>query len=138
MVLPARRRTDTQLPPAPASHGVGVLIVEDDDDSRDIASSFLAANGYPVMTAKHGRDALDRLRRFAAPCLILLDLRMPIMDGWAFRDALLDDAVFATIPVVVLSAVNDIEQEVAGLEVTGYLEKPFDFQALLRIVKRYC
>ncbi len=118
--------------------GIGILVVEDDDDNRDILSMFLEANGYPVMTARNGREALDRLRNFAAPCLILLDLSMPVMDGWALRQEMLGDPVLATIPVVVISAVYDVEREISGLGVAGYFEKPFDFEALLRTVKQYC
>lgn len=132
-----RRRSGRRSSVVPES-GMGILIIEDDDDSRDILSTFFAANGYPVMTARHGRDALDRLRHFAAPCLIFLDLRMPVMDGWAFRRALLADPILASIPVVVLSAVHDVQAAIAGLNVTSYLEKPYDFEALLDIVKRYC
>ncbi len=123
---------------AASGHGVGILVVEDDDDSRDILSTFLEAKGYPVMVAKNGHEALDRLRNLAAPCLILLDLRMPVMDGWAFRRVLLADPVLATIPVVVVSAVHNVEQAVSGLGVTGCVQKPFDLEALLRTVERYC
>ncbi len=108
--------------PPEHAHGAGVLIVEDDDDSRDILSTFVAANGYPVMTARHGRDVLDR---------------MPVMDGWTFCEALLADPLLAAIPVVVLSAVHNVVQAVSGLSVASYLEKPYDFLALLRTLKEY-
>lgn len=132
------RRRSTRRPSAIPHPSLGILIVEDDDDSRDILSTFLAANGYPVMAAKNGKEALDRLRNFAAPCLILLDLRMPVMDGWTLRRALLADPMLASIPVIVLSAVHDVAQAVAGMNVATYLEKPYDFEAILRIAKRYC
>jgi CheY-like chemotaxis protein len=131
-----RRRAGRRVE-APA-HGVGILIVEDDDDSRTILRDFLDAHGYPVLTARHGQDALDYLRGFAAPCLILLDLRMPVMDGWAFRRALLADPLLATIPVVAVSAAHPMELARWPLPFTDYLQKPFDFDALLRAVKRYC
>lgn len=132
-----RRRSDRRTSAAPHA-SLGILIVEDDDDSREILGTFLEAHGYPVMVARHGREALDRLQQFAAPCLIFLDLRMPIMDGWALRRALLADPFLATIPVVVLSAVHNVADAVTGLNVTDYLHKPYDFHAILRIVKRYC
>jgi two-component system response regulator CpxR len=130
----AGRRSEA---PAPA-HGVGILIVEDDADSRDILRDFLQAHGYPVLTAKHGREALDYLRGFAAPCLILLDLRMPVMDGWTFRRELLADPLLATISVVAVSAEHPVERARWELPFAGYFEKPVDFAALLRTVQQYC
>lgn len=117
---------------------MGVLVVEDDDDSREILTTFLAARGYPVIAARNGREALDRLRNFVAPCLIFLDLRMPVMDGWTLRRALLADPILSTIPVVVVSAVHNVEETVTGLNVTACLEKPYDFEAILSAVERHC
>jgi CheY-like chemotaxis protein len=128
----ARRRLEAPV------HGVGVLVVEDDEDSRDILRDLLEANGYPVMTAKNGKDALDRLKSFAAPCLILLDLRMPVMDGWTFRERMLADPLLATIPVVAVSAAHPTERARRPLPFTSYIEKPFEFDLLLRTVRRFC
>jgi len=91
-----------------------------------------------VLTAKHGREALDYLRGFAAPCLILLDLRMPVMDGWTLRRELLADPLLATIPVVAVSAAHPVERARWPLPFTAYFEKPLDFAALLRVVQQYC
>jgi CheY-like chemotaxis protein len=131
-----RRRVRRRVE-APA-HGVGVLVVEDDEDSRDLLRDLLEANGYPVMTARNGQDALDHLKAFAAPCLILLDLRMPIMDGWTFRERMLADPLLATIPVVAVSAAHPTERARRPLPFTSVLEKPFEFDVLLRTVRRFC
>lgn len=123
---------------AASVHGTGVLVVDDDDDTRELVSAFLEATGYPVVTAKHGQEALGHLHEFAAPCLILLDLMMPVMDGWTFRREQLRDPMLATIPVIVITATHDARQAASALGAASYLEKPLDFRALARTVQQFC
>src|SRR6266496_6722379 len=81
-----------------------ILLVEDDRSIRDVLRAILEEEGYAVTTAENGRRALEHLRSGGAPDLIVLDLRMPIMDGWQFRAMQKADPVLATIPVLAVSA----------------------------------
>lgn len=114
-----------------------LLIVEDEPDLRDSLSEFLADQGYAVDCAAHGRDALDRLRSDPRPNLILLDLMLPVMDGWEFMQQQSQDPVFRTIPVVVLSGAGALESRTAPVRVVASFIKPFDLEALLPFVELY-
>ena len=81
-----------------------MLVVEDDDDTRNALVRLLHLEGYMVVAAKDGEDALDYLRRGAPAALIVMDLQMPRLDGWLLRMRLLEDPALARIPVVVFSA----------------------------------
>ena len=122
-------------PQAPAK---SILIVEDDLATRDALSMILQDEGYTVATAGNGQEAIDRLRQAAPPNLILLDLMMPVMDGWQFRTALARDPALAAIPVVILSADGSVQQKAATLGAAGYLQKPVDITTLLDTVQRHC
>ena len=116
-----------------------VLLIEDDEDVRGAYAAYLEGAGYVVVEARDGREALQRLR--AAPdtfCLILLDLFMPTMNGWAFREAQVKDPAIADIPVVVVSAGADLPRHVAKMGVVAAVAKPIDFDRLLQLVGRYC
>lgn len=119
-----------------ANRGGVVLVVDDYEDARDIFSTFLQFAGYQVLTAADGQEALDVARR-QRPDLILLDLKMPRMDGETFRREQLADAALSTIPVIVLSASSDgaeIAQRIAAID---YLQKPVDSRMLLATVGRH-
>jgi CheY-like chemotaxis protein len=91
------------------------------------------------MSAANGREAFERLRReVVKPRLILLDMMMPIMDGWEFRALQKDDPELGSIPVVVLTAHADVTEAVSGMRVDGALQKPLHLQTLLTIVERFC
>src|SRR5437762_5385370 len=115
-----------------------VLIVEDDARIRNSMAEILELEGYEVGTAAHGQEALTYLRRHEAPSLILLDVVMPVMDGWEFRDLLLRDEKFAEIPVVVTSSISSSYGLKGHLHAVSYMEKPFNREQLLALVKRYC
>jgi len=113
-----------------------VLIVEDDEDLREMMAQILSLAGFNAATATNGREALDYLRRGDAPQLILLDLMMPVMDGWEFQRERRRDPDLAEVPVVVLSALDEAR---AGEAATHeFMKKPLDFERLLQIVKGYC
>jgi CheY-like chemotaxis protein len=114
-----------------------ILVVEDNADLREAMASLLAAFGYEVVTAADGTEALDRLRRGSAPCLIVLDLEMPRTDGWKFRAEQLRDPELAAIPTIISSAEGNVKQEAAALGIDGYFEKRGGFGALLDLVARY-
>jgi CheY-like chemotaxis protein len=115
--------------------GKRILVVDDDADIREALVCTLQAGGYRADGAGNGREALDQLRRDDRPQLILLDLMMPVMDGWQFRQAQRQDPDLAPIPVVIISA--DIQNRAAYLGAADYLRKPFDWDNLLATVERY-
>jgi len=116
-----------------------ILVVEDDELIRDSLVEYLDEQGYQAVGAVDGVDALAKLRRSdALPCVIVLDLMMPNMDGRAFREEQLRDARLASIPVVVLSAYRDVAKNAAELAVEHYLAKPLKLAALLELVQMHC
>jgi CheY-like chemotaxis protein len=113
-----------------------VLVVEDDGDISDVTASCLEDHGYCVVTAANGQEALERLRSMPAlPRLILLDLMMPVMDGWQFRALQAADPRIADIPVVLMSAHVDVRDVAAHLGTAGWLRKPFELRDLLAAVQ---
>jgi CheY-like chemotaxis protein len=113
-----------------------ILVVEDDRALRETLSDALALEGYQVMDAEHGEAALRLLRGGSRPCLILLDLMMPVMDGWTFRRALLDDPALADIPVVVMTATSPDRAATVDAEVI--LQKPLRMDAVMDVVQVHC
>lgn len=113
-----------------------VLIVEDDADLRDMMAQLLALEGFPTSAVSNGREALAYLRSHENPNLILLDLMMPVMDGWEFRREQQLDADLADVPVIVLSALD--EARALDVTATAFLKKPLDYDRLLELVRRYC
>jgi CheY-like chemotaxis protein len=120
------------------ANGPEVMVVEDDEAIRETLAEVLADEGFAVTWAANGAEALRLLRGTRAPRLILLDLMMPIMNGWELREALRRDPALACIPVVIISADNGLPQKASALAVDGYLAKPFHLEALLSTVHRYC
>jgi CheY-like chemotaxis protein len=115
-----------------------VLIVEDDTDLRETLADLLQAEGYRTAEAANGREALARLQQVGPPCLILLDLMMPVMNGWEFREQLRQDPALAATPVAILTGVRNSADQAAALDAVGYFQKPLDFDALLATVATYC
>ena len=113
------------------------MVVDDDPDIRDSLREVLEDEGYEVATVGNGREALDYLKQASPrPCVILLDLMMPVMDGWQFRRQQVLDAELADIPVIVVSAAG--KERIAGIDADGYLSKPVDLEQLLAQVNQYC
>jgi CheY-like chemotaxis protein len=113
-----------------------ILVVEDDAGAREALSDILREEGFDVTQAANGREALDQLRDGMRPCVILLDLVMPVMDGWEFRQRQLSEATLAPIPVVVLTATTGDGPE--AVPASDVLRKPVDFEALLARVESHC
>jgi CheY-like chemotaxis protein len=115
-----------------------ILIVDDDEDIRETLIEVVQDSGYEAVGAAHGRDALDRLRDGGPrPCVILLDLMMPVMDGWQFREAQRNDPELAGIPVVVISAYRH-RPSVTELDAAEYLNKPVQVDSLIEALRRHC
>jgi CheY-like chemotaxis protein len=115
-----------------------VLVVDDDRDIRESLADLLGDEGYRVVTASDGQEALEILRQLdGQPCVILLDLMMPIMSGAELHAEMAADPKLATIPVVVISADASVKQKAAALG-SEYLAKPMHFDRVLHAVERYC
>jgi CheY-like chemotaxis protein len=121
-----------------AAHRHLLLVVDDDAGSREALSALLAVAGFEVATAKDGRDALHQLGNGAAPCVILLDIHMPGMDGRAFRKVQAGDSQVADVPVIALSGDPHIQEEARQLRVRDYLLKPVDPDKLLGLIALHC
>jgi len=116
-----------------------ILVVEDDSAIRQSLAELLEDEGFEVTCAANGAEALSTLAMGAAPSLILLDLTMPVMDGWTFRSAQRSDPSLAQIPTVVLSAGHGADgASVAGLEPAAFFAKPFDLEQLIATVHKLC
>ncbi len=113
-----------------------ILIVEDDAELREMMAQLLTLEGFRAETVANGRDALAYLHKGDAPDLILLDLMMPVMDGWEFRRRQRAHPEFAHVPVVVLSALD--HARAADLGDPAFLKKPLDLDRLLELVHRHC
>ncbi len=113
-----------------------VLVVEDDTDIRAALIDVLNEHGYVAVGAINGQDALDKLRAQQKPCVIVLDLMMPVMDGRTFREKQLDTPELASIPVVVVSAYREMLDQ--ALRIKDVLRKPLDIDDLVAAVRRHC
>jgi CheY-like chemotaxis protein len=111
-----------------------ILIIDDDEDIREMLAILLTTQGHEVATAGDGVAGLDQLRAGARPSLILLDLMMPGLDGEGFLQAMRSDPSTADIPVVVLTGHPSGQQKAAQLGTMGYLMKPVEMIDLLRTV----
>ena len=107
-----------------------ILIIDDDAESREALSELLAKEGYTAVCAENGRDALDYLSR-SIPSLIILDLMMPIMSGWEFRERQRADPRLSSLPVVVTSA-SGLAQEI---DANALISKPIDFALVMSTVR---
>jgi chemosensory pili system protein ChpA (sensor histidine kinase/response regulator) len=111
-----------------------ILIVEDDPDLRLVHSEILSHEGYPVLTAADGVEALEMVERSGPPAVILLDLRMPRMNGWDLAARLRQHARWREIPIVVVAAHYRIADEAAAIGARAWLHKPVSIDAMLRLV----
>jgi CheY-like chemotaxis protein len=128
------RRTDETVPPRTRL----VLVVEDDAALMDAMVVALEHEGYQVVPAAHGQEALDLLHRGVQPRAIILDLMMPVMNGWDFRRAQLADPDLAAVPVIVVSAHHEANRLAGSPGVREVLVKPIDLDRLLDLVEAAC
>jgi DNA-binding SARP family transcriptional activator len=115
-----------------------ILFIDDDAATREVLAERLQAEGYNVACAANGWEAINHLRQSLLPHVILLDLIMPVMDGWEFRRQQLQDSALAAIPVIVLSSAVDSSQDASAPGGISYLPKPVDFRRLITLVAGYC
>ena len=112
-----------------------VLVVDDDPAIRMTVADILEFEGYPVETAENGAAGLNALER-ATPSCVLLDMRMPILDGWDFARILKERGI--VLPVIVMTAAEDARRWAREVGANGYLAKPFGMDELLATVDRHC
>jgi CheY-like chemotaxis protein len=117
-----------------SNHFASVLVVDDDSDIRDAICGVLEAEGYTTLSADNGVRALEVLTEGRRPCVVLLDLMMPVMTGWEFMKEVRSKKELDDLPVVVVSAFSD--QPAHGAK--RMLKKPLDVQKLLSAVSEYC
>ncbi len=110
-----------------------VLVVDDDPAILATVSEILDFEGYPVETASNGKEALKSLER-RRPSLVLLDMRMPVLDGWGFARALRERGI--TLPVIVMTAAQDARRWADEIGAAGHVSKPFELPELLAAVER--
>lgn len=113
-----------------------ILVVEDNDDVREMMAVTLELEGHEVATAVNGRDALNKLHSGEKPCVILLDLMMPVMNGWEFRREIEHDPELRNVPVVVVSAATS--DMIRKAHADAHLPKPVDMDELLDVVCCFC
>jgi CheY-like chemotaxis protein len=111
-----------------------VMVVDDDDGIREALTDVLGEEGYVVVGARNGREALAQLKDNLMPRAIIVDLWMPEMDGWQLRNELLKDAKWVNIPLIVLTAARG--KAVPTLPAAEVLEKPIELSLLLGVLKR--
>lgn len=114
-----------------------VLVVDDDPDICETLQTVLEVSGYRVAAAANGREALAALRSGVRPCLVLLDLMMPVMNGMEFRAEQRADPSIASVPVVVVSGDHGATEKAMAMGLEG-LSKPIDIDVLLQVVGRFC
>jgi two-component system chemotaxis response regulator CheY len=120
------------------THVHRVLIVEDDDDQREPLTLLFEMSGYDVTASNSAEAAMGLLQNGLRPCVIILDLMMPKMDGLAFRHAQLLDPDLSDIPVILYSGGGNLSETAKAMRADGYVEKPGNLDVLFGLVKRYC
>ncbi|MCL5256875.1 MAG: response regulator [Chloroflexi bacterium] len=115
--------------------GALIMIVDDDENIAEFVTLALEDEGYKVITAGNGKMALEKASQ-AHPDLILLDMRMPVMDGWAFAEAYRREPG-SHAPIIACTAARDAAQSAAEINAEGHLAKPFDIDELIQAVRRF-
>lgn len=114
-----------------------VLIIDDDDDIRQTVADALEIEHLVVHSARHGQEALDLLKGGLRPCLILLDMVMPVMDGWKFAQAVAADPALSGLRLCVFSATGLSPSQPIPEKVVAVLRKPVRLEALLEVIHRH-
>lgn len=113
-----------------------ILVVEDDTSIRELLMELLESEGYRVASAVNGLEGIRYLQGNESPDLILIDLMMPVMDGYAFRTEQLKHAVWSKIPTVVMSAEANAKEKMKSFQISAFLSKPVDLETILKTVSR--
>jgi len=116
----------------------GILIVEDDGAIRETLRAILQDEGYPVAVASNGREALELLEASGPPAACIIDLVMPVMNGWELCAELARRPALARVPLLLVSANSRLDTPPPGLETVQVMQKPINFDRLLQYVQRHC
>lgn len=114
-----------------------ILVVEDDNSIRELLVELLQSEGYIVASAVNGLEGLKLLQNQEQPDLILIDLMMPVMDGYTFRSEQMKNTKWSKIPVVVMSAEANAKEKMKNFGITAFLSKPVELDTILKTVERY-
>ena len=114
-----------------------ILVVEDDTSIRELLVELLESESYEVYSAVNGLEGLKVLEAGNRPDLILIDLMMPIMDGYSFRTEQLKNSVWSKIPTIVMSAEANAKEKMKNFQITAFLSKPVELETILNTVARY-
>lgn len=114
-----------------------ILVVEDDTSIRELLVELLESEGYSVASAVNGLEGLKYLQTQVSPDLILIDLMMPVMDGYSFRSEQLKNALWSKIPTVVMSAEANAKEKMKNFQITAFLSKPVELDTILKTVAQY-
>lgn len=112
-----------------------ILVVEDDQSIRNTLKYILELEGFSVVLAENGKVGLEKLSKMTHPCLILLDLMMPVMNGWEFANNLKKNQVLLQIPIALVTA---FDGDIGPLKNIPIIKKPIDLDLLLKMVNKYC
>jgi CheY-like chemotaxis protein len=119
----------------PVSEDKTIVVVEDDDGIRETMAALLEDEGFRVVQAENGEQGLAALRRHPGACLVLLDLWMPVMNGWQMMEAVRAEPSLASLPVVVISAAGEVPPPEGAV---AFLKKPVRLETLLEAVATHC
>lgn len=114
-----------------------ILVVEDDTSIRELLVELLESEGYVVSSAVNGLEGLKILQNDGNPDLILIDLMMPVMDGYSFRTEQLKNPIWSKIPTVVMSAEANAKEKMKNFNITAFLSKPVELETILKTVARF-
>lgn len=114
-----------------------ILVIEDDTSIRELLVELLESEGYVVSSAINGLDGLKSLETNGPPDLILIDLMMPVMDGYSFRTEQLKHNVWSKIPTVVMSAEANAKEKMKAFQVSAFLSKPVELETILKTIAAY-
>jgi CheY-like chemotaxis protein len=115
-----------------------VLIIDDEPDALDAVAELLEDEGLKTLRARHGGEALDLLRAGERPSLILLDVKMPVMDGREFLRRVSVEPEFAEIPIAIVTASASVRDVPFRKNDAGFFRKPLDYDRLMKVVRSYC
>jgi len=116
-----------------------IFVIEDSPEIRMLINLFFSSEGYNVEFASDGLEALNKLRlRKSPPGVILLDLMMPVMDGFEFRKEMEHDIRFSQVPVVVMSADAGVKDKTRDIKASGYIRKPLSLDTLIAVAEKFC
>jgi CheY-like chemotaxis protein len=114
-----------------------ILVVEDDSSIRELLVELLESEGYEVASAVNGAEGLKVLQIQRTPDLILIDLMMPVMDGYTFRTEQLKNPQWALIPTVVMSAEANAKEKMKKFNISAFLSKPVELETILQTVAKF-